>query len=436
MTIQRTFNSELGLYIPYYEGGGIHTEFCSYLICRKDFRSRLGKDLKPINTTTQNLIYYRVKLLLDHFEENDIHFTDATYEYDIENFKELIREEWEWSEESLRLYIGSWRQFYEFLTIDGVLHSMHFPPKGETKHRIDLDDQFLSHTIDDPYENVKTETAIDVKRLTHRDDYSDKVLSMSEYWQLYNKLYEDDPVFAVMASTMMQTFLRIGGIMQFPLAPTVGNKNWQRFEQMKRKNMKSQTLHYKKKGGDPESLTVHIHTMEIIDKFYLKPLYQERKALFQTKYAQSVHAKKKGINVNSQFTWLNKHGTPVDSDMLQEAFRKASEALGFKAIPHFCRHTGATQMLWRYCKANNIEIHEGMAGDIHAWLKKQLGHVLLSTTRYYVNTVYRMKASAVVMYMLPGQMKELDTAISEDAAAAYKQAMVDHEEYMRGRIVA
>jgi hypothetical protein len=45
-----------------------------------------------------------------------------------------------------------------------------------------------------------------------------------------------------------------------------------------------------------------------------------------------------------------------------------------------CRHTGATQILWRYCKANNIEIHEGLAGDIHSWLKKQLGHVLLSTT--------------------------------------------------------
>ena len=259
---------------------------------------------------------------------------------------------------------------------------------------------------------------------------------MSEYWQLYYKLYEDDPVFAVMCSTMLQTFLRIGGIMQFPLAPTVGNKNWQRFEQMKRKKMRFQKLHYKKKGGDPESLSVHIHTMDNIDKFYLKPLYQERKALFQTGYAQSVHAKKKGITVNSQFTWFNKHGTPVDSEMLQEAFRKASKALGFKATPHFLRHTVATQLLWRYCEANSIKIHEGMAGDIHAWLKKQLGHVLLSTTRYYINTVYRMQAEAVVMYMLPGQMEELDTAVSGEAADAYKQAMLDHEEYMRGRISA
>tara|TARA_R110002167_G_scaffold54564_3_gene155467 strand:- start:1716 stop:3077 length:1362 start_codon:yes stop_codon:yes gene_type:complete len=442
MTIEHTFSPELGLYIPYYEGGGIHTELCNYLICRSKFKDRLTQALKPnhksmiksVNLTTQRLLYYRMKLLLDFFEENEVHFTEATYEYHIEALKDYCRNEYNWTEESLRLYIGTWRQFYEFLTIDGVMHNMYFPAKGESSYKEDSDDDYLNYTKDDHTQIVSTETAVDPKRLIHKDDYVDDVFSMDQYWQLYNKLYEDDPVFAVMASTMLQTFLRIGGIIQFPLAPTKRNPTWMRFKQMQSNNLKFQKLHYLKKGGNPEDLSVHIHTMDIMDSQYLRPFYQERKALYQEKYAQSKHAENKNLNANSQFTWLNKHGTPVTTDMLQEAFRKAGEALGFHAHPHMCRHTGATQMLWRYCHVHGIEIHEGMAGDIHAWLKNQLGHTLLSTTKRYVRTVYRIKASSVMMNMLPGQMPELDTAMNEDVKAAYNRAQAEHEEYMRGRI--
>lgn len=434
MTIEKTFSSELGSYVPYYKGGGIHTEFCNYLLCRKNYPDRIDKSLKAISTKTQKLLYYRVKMLLDYFELNEVHFTEATYEYHIEKFKDYIREEWDWSEESLRLYVGTWRQFYDFLTIDGVMHNMYFPAKGVSTRKTDSDGDFLNYTKDRHIETVETETAIDVKRLTFKDDYCEDVFSMSQYWQLYNKLYEDDPVFAVMTSTMLQTFLRIGGIMQFPLRTTKENPNWQRFEQMKRNKMKYQTLHYIKKGGSQETLLVHIHAMEIIDKLYLTPLYQERKQLFKDNYAKSKHAKKKGLNENSEFMWLNKNGSPVTMDMLQEAFRRSGEALGFRAHPHMCRHTGATQLLWRYCHANKIEIHEGMTGDIHAWLKKQLGHVLLSTTQYYVNTVHRLKATAVVMSMLPGQMPEFETAMNGDVKAAYNRAQKEHEEYMTGRM--
>lgn len=434
MTIEHTFSPELGIYIPYYEGGGIHTELCNYLICRSKFKSRMSKKLKALSLTTQRLLYYRMKLLLDFFEENDVHFTEATYEFHIEGLKNHCRDEYNWSEESLRLYIGTWRQFYDFLTIDGVMHSMYFPEKGETTRQKDSDDDFLNYTKDDHFETVTTETAIDPKRLIHKDDYVDDVFSMEQYWQLYNKLYEDDPVFAVMASTMLQTFLRIGGIMQFPLAPTKRNPNWLRLKEMQNKNLKFQKLHYIKKGGSPEDLLVHVHTMDIIDSQYLKPMYQERKALFQEHYAQSKHAQNKGINANSQFTWFNKHGSPVTTDMLQEAFRQAGGALGFNAHPHMLRHTGATQMLWRYCHTHGIKVHEGMAGDIHSWLKKQLGHTLLSTTRLYINTVYRLQASSVVMSMLPGQMPELDTAMNENVKAAYNRAQAEHERFMRGRI--
>jgi integrase len=440
MTIEHYVSGELGLYIPFYEGGGIHTELCNYLICRTFYRGRFNlsthdKPLKSINMTTQRLLYYRVKLLLDYFELNEVHFTEATYEYHIESFKDFLRNNDErlWSEESLRLYVGTWRQFYEFLTLDGVMNTMHFPPKGETQRRVDGEDDFLNYTREDIYETVTTETAIDVKRLTFKDDYTEDVMSMPEYWALYNKLYEDDPVFAVMASTMLQTYLRIGGVLQFPRMATKRNPLWQRFHKMHANGKKWQKLNYIKKGGGAESLLVHIHTMDIIDSQYLEPFYQERKALFQATYAQQNHALKKGINVNSEFMWLNKHGSPVTSSMLQAAFRKASKALGFNVHPHMLRHTGATQTLWRYCYEKKIEVHEGMAGDIHAWLKDQLGHTMLSTTKMYIRTVSRLKASAVLESMLPGQMPELDTAISGEAINAYNKAMKDHEEYMLGR---
>jgi site-specific recombinase XerC len=434
MTIKYTFDKSMGLYIPFHENGGVHTEFCNYLICRKFYPQRFKTPKKPVEPQTIRLYYYRIKLLLDLFEENEVSFTEATYEYHIESFKTFFREEWDWKEESLYLYISTWRDFYNFLTIDGVLHNMHFPVKIVGSRKVDSEDDMLNYTKDSHIKEYSQETAVDQKRMTYKDDYSQDVFSMNEYWQLYNTLYEDDPVYAVMTSTMLQTFLRIGGISQFPLAPNSLNPKWLRYKQMKNANKVFQNLKYIKKGGSEASLIVHIHTMNIIDEFYLKPCYSEREALFKTKYCNSKHARKKGITINNKYLWLNKHGTPVSDGMLQDAFREAGEKLGFHAHPHMCRHTGTTQLLWRYCKEKNIKIHEGMAPDIHSWLKSQCGHSLLSTTKYYVNTVYRLEANNVVMNMLPGQMEDLETSMSSDVKESYNKALKEHELYFKGRL--
>jgi hypothetical protein len=252
------------------------------------------------------------------------------------------------------------------------------------------------------------------------------------YLEWIRCLYEMDPVFAVMASSMLQTLLRVGGIIQFPLTATKQNPQWKRFAEMKRDNVVSQRLKFVNKGQSFEKCMVHIHTMDIIDSQYLRPCYQERKRLFVEKYLNSKHAEKKNISIRNEYLWLNKNGAPVTIEMIQSAFRTASEKLGFRVHPHMLRHTGATHLLWRYAKANGIELHESMAGDIHSWLKYQLCHSDLSTTKRYIKTAHRLKATSLLSSMLPGQIEELETSMEKDVIASYKKAMEAHNEYMEG----
>lgn len=432
MPIKFTYDNTEGLIIPYFEGGGVHTEFCSYLACRKKYPYRIGKNLKSVSSTTIKNIAYRVKFLIDLLEYNDLELHDITFEDDIQKIINSLHEDWGWSGESIRLYSSTWRQFFDFLTIDNTLHKVFFPPKNMLKIDIDKDNDFLSHTRRDSKLTVEQETSVNPKWMIHNDDYCDEVLSMDQYWKLYSCLYEMDPVFAVMASSMLQTLLRVGGIIQFPLTATKQNPQWKRFAEMKRDNVVSQRLKFVNKGQSFEKCMVHIHTMDIIDSQYLRPCYQDRKRLFVEKYLNSKHAEKKNISIRNEYLWLNKNGAPVTIEMIQSAFRTASEKLGFRVHPHMLRHTGATHLLWRYAKANGIELHESMAGDIHSWLKYQLCHSDLSTTKRYIKTAHRLKATSLLSSMLPGQIEELETSMENDVIASYKKAMEAHNEYMEG----
>lgn len=372
--------------IPYFEGGEVHTDLLNFLLCRYHYRSLLRPRLKETTPITIKNIAHHIAYLINIFAENeDENGNMASIDYRVATFEHVsqiinhLHEEEDWTGESLKIYASSWRLFYEFLTIENVNHNMVFPERTIIKHRTDKDDDFLSHTRDNIRE-TSIETAVPDRFCVKRDDYRDKVISMDNWFKLYNYLYKEDVVYAVMAATMMQTFLRIGGVMQFPIGINPMNKRWERYAQMAQGDLQYQRFNYINKGQKTANCLVHITTMKMIFDEYLDTVYDSRHQLYIDKYIYKKHAIKQNRDDNMKFTWLNKNGTPVSIRELQAVFKEASEYLGFEVTPHTLRHTGATQILYRWGKENNITIISANTTDIHSWLKYQLGHQNIRTT--------------------------------------------------------
>ncbi|MGB0835400.1 MAG: site-specific integrase [Psychrobium sp.] len=428
--------------IPYFKGGEVHTHLLDFLLCRYHYRTLLRSDLKGTTPTTIKNIAHHVAYLINILEENEdkfgnpkpIDYREATFE-NISQIISSLYHEYEWTGESLKVYAGSWRLFYEFLTIEGVNHNMIFPERTPISQKTEKDDDFISHTRDN-IRSVLIETAVPDRYCVKRDDYRNSIISMEQWFQLYAYLYKVDPVYAVMAATMMQTFLRIGGVMQFPNGITKNNKHWKRYAQLKQSKAQYQRFNYIKKGQSPSNCMVHVSTMKMIFDEYLEPLYQKRQELYLEKYITKKNAKKQNRNANSKFTWLNKNGTPVSMRELQDAFKKASDALDFEVTPHTLRHTGATQLLYRWGKEKGIEITDANSPDIHSWLQYQLGHQNLGTTKLYVTTVHRLQSENVIFELLATTLPtSLEGAnVTPEAINAFERAKEAQDEFMTGRI--
>lgn len=430
--------------VPYHEGGEVHIDLLGFLSCRYNYPALIRSNLRHMTPTSIKNTAHHVAYLINMFEETEYKDKNGniiSLDYrvaDFDNVSQIITELYEendWTGESLKVYAASWRLFYEYLTIKGINHNMIFPSRTTVIQRTDKDDDFISHTRDNISE-VLIETSVPNRYCTKRDDYRESIISMELWFRLYEYLYNDDPVYAVMAATMLQTFLRIGGVMQFPNGITRANKDWKRYGQLKKSKRQYQRLNYIKKGQAPANCLIHISTMKMIFEEYLEPLYQERQELYLEKYINKKNAKKQSRDGNSKFTWLNKNGTPVSMRELQAVFKKASNELDFEVTPHTLRHTGATQLLYRWGKEKEIEITDANTNDIHSWLKNQLGHKNVKTTKYYVATIYRLQSENVISELLATTLPTCleDAKIHPEAKNAFILAQKAQDEYMTGRI--
>lgn len=432
------FNKDSGshVWIPYYRGGEIDEHILGYLVARYLYPSQIKDGLNEVTKTTIDLHAGRIAFLVNIFEENGFTYLEAQWEH-VSKIICALYEEYDWKGASLKLYVSTWRLFYEYLSRNNVPHNMIFPERKSGIRMLRADDDFLSHTRlgHQGYEEFESETAVPSRYCVYHDDYRERVISMEQWFDLYACLYADDPVYAVMAATMMQTFLRIGGIFQFPLGPNKINPRWKRFAQLKRaKNSQWQDLHYIKKGQRPAKCTVHLQTMKMVEEEYLTPFYDQRRLLYEGKYLKSKHAKNLGRNHQDIFIWLNKNGTPVSRRELQSAFERASKTLGFAVTPHYMRHTGASQILWYYSKSNNITLDVNQSSSIHVWLKLQLGHVRIETTEHYIRTVLRLEAEDILAEILPTALPvSMDgMELSDDCLAAMKRAIEQNNEFFKG----
>jgi site-specific recombinase XerD len=420
--------------IPYYVGGEVDEHFLSFLTARYYYPKQIRNSLDVCLPRTLENISSNVAFLINVFEQEGFSYVEANYETLSKVITALYEDE-EWLGSSLKVYAGHWRMFYEYLSKKNVPHNMILPARNELKRKSRKDEHFLSHTASSAdLAEAFQETMVPRSYLLDVDDYREKVISMEQWFELQAYLQQEDPVYAVMATVMLQTFLRIGGVFQLPFGPTQKNPRWQRYAQMKQRNKSSQKLNYIKKGQKPAVCRVHLYTMQMVEEDYLSTHYEVRKKLYEEKYIYSKHAKKQGRTVNDTFIWLNKNGTPVSPRELQSVFERASEALGFNVTPHYLRHTGASQILYLYSKKNNITLSVEQSTTIHTWLSNQLGHNRLSTTELYIRTVNRLEAESCIAEILPQALPKnmKDLQLGDEHIEAFQRTVIQNRQFFEG----
>lgn len=389
-----------------------------YAICKHQYPS-LVENRKVRKCAMKTIVdaLQRVCYLINRLAEQEqtdgtvgIHYLAATYN---ENMKPLIHamyHEGGWKGESIEQYVKAWRQFYRFLTNQGIEHEMFMPETNEVTRLQDQDDNFLSHTNYCKEFNGEQETAVNQNWKERHDDDYDSILTMDQFWRLYKEMHEVDPVFAVMAYTELTTCLRVTGLIDhFPLGPNKANPKWKSYKVMKRDKAASQNLRYIAKGGKTKSLLVPASLMEVFHKVYEKPeegiTYQQRLKRYLDGYCKTKHAINSGRSSNDDPTWLQENGTPVSVRKYQKVMEDCAKKSGFHAHPHMLRHTGATQMLYRWIDYHDLftgfnHTNEHLIADAHIILQRHLGHVSVETTKRYIRTIERFISESNINMLL------------------------------------
>lgn len=379
-----------------------------YAICKHQYPKLIDRSRsRRCGTKTVFDAIQRVCYLINRLAEQSqpdgrtgIHYLAASYEGNMKPLIHAMYFKGDWKGESIEQYVKAWREFYRFLTLQGVEHVMFMPETNKATREQDQNDNFLSHTSYRNDQVGEQETAINHTWKTRQDDYKDGILNMEQFWLLYAEMYKIDKVYAVMAYTQLVTCLRVTALTNcFPLGPNKQNPKWSSYLEMKRDKISSQKLQYLAKGGKTLSLFVPVTLMDVFYNVYENPAggiaYYERWKKYRHEYCQTKHAINSSRSINEKPTWLLENGTPVSVRAYQRVMQECAERLGLQAHPHTLRHTGVTQMLYRYIKNNGLmtginHTNQLLIADAHVILQQHLGHVLLDTTKRYIKTIERI----------------------------------------------
>lgn len=459
MKLEFAHRGSAGMPIPYViETNEVETNVLDFLIFRKRNSKFIHDKLRNASAQTilndSQRVKYLINLLadqqfIDHENKSviGVHYSEATYENNMEPIIELLRQR-DWKEESIQQYVKTWRNFYRFLTAIGVDHLMFMPDTVESTFAQDQDENLLSHTSYAENYIGEKETAINEKNLEFKDDYVDSIISMSEFWRIYEHLYNVDEVYAVMAFIEFSTLLRVSALVRdFPLKQTKLNPNFKPYQVAVRDNQRIQDLFYIAKGGKKKVTKLSISAQKIFNDEYINSevcSYEQRWKKYQDNYCKTDWAKSKNRTKQMRFCWLNKNGTPVSVREYQAALEDAAKALGIKIHSHMLRHTGATQLLWRYIKEHNLtasHTNELLIADAHTILQGLLGHQNVETTKKYVKTIERMIRSEKLSMLLNSALsvsrqhhEELlkDNEALSAGLSAIERAINRFEEHMTG----
>jgi len=384
--------------------------------------------MTPVTGGSLRQIAYDVKTVLESIAFNKLEYADVTYE----QIRKILEAQLESATpETFNIRHTRVRDFYDYLLRVGVKTNAYFPAQTVQTRYMNQDDNFLSHTS---FKDGKTYVHDDGhKRTNTKEDYRNEIISMATYGKLYRALAEIDPVYAVVAQVMMQTYLRIADVCEMPLHKNCYNTYlpaWPEFERSGK-----ETLKYSCVTKRSKHITIDIYpdTVKAIYTDYIQPYYRERKELFESKYMKRKNASLEFGNIRDRgrrscsedILWLTSTGVPLKPYMIEEAFRET----GLGVNPHMLRHSGPTHTLYYYCKLHGIEPDVRMAAVFHEVLKDQLGHADIETTRMYIRTLIRLRARKTMPFVLPGNKGEIDKRLPKVVKEAIDRHMVEFFEY-------
>ncbi|NWF36668.1 hypothetical protein [Mariprofundus sp. KV] len=398
--------------IPWINGVTLFKELAEYLVVRYFYPDRIRENMTSVDEGSLRQIAYDLKMFLEALAHNCIQFCEADYH---DHILPILNEQTKKnSNETFNSRHTRLRDFYDYLAKKGIRTKARFPRQTVHKRYGDSNDDFLSHTKSN--NGITYSKDEGHKNTVVTSDYKDRVISIEIYGKLYSRLLEIDPVYAVMAQTMMQTFLRVSNTCEMPLHKNDLNDYFQVWPEFQRVGGDTQKYRCRAKGNKLIKIDVFPFTLQSIYEDYIQPYYQERKELFESKYLVRKNATLRfgqGRVLPEDILWLNANGTPIKPYMIEEAFR----ATGLNVSPHWLRHTGATHTLWNYCRLNNIEPDVRLATTFQEILQEQLGHAGLETTRIYIRTIIKLKARMYMPFAIPQEKKmnpALEAKMSQD----------------------
>jgi len=418
--------------VPLIDGLHLHRHLSGFLVMRYHYPRQIRANMQPVNGASLRQIAYDLKAYLEALSNVNPHavdYRDADYTDHIAKIVEaqLI----DAKPHTYNTRLSRIRDFYDYLRKQGVRVKARFPVRTVRKRHHNQNDNFLSHTDHRPHTTYEKDDGH--KRITQKSDYIDQVISIRAYGELYRALDMIDPVYAVIAQVMMQTLLRVADICEMPLHKNKYNRYVPLWPEFQRSG--NETLRYTALTKREKQVTVDIYPvcMQAIYEDYIQPYYNERKGLFETVYMKRRNAMLEFGNIRNNerracpedILWMNKKGTPVKPYMIEEAFRQT----GLGINPHMLRHSGATHMLWNYCRIHNIEPDVRLAAIFQEVLQDQLGHADIETTRMYIRTIIKHKGRKTMPFCIPSDRNLIDARLAGKLSEDVQNMMARFFEY-------
>lgn len=415
--------------VPLKDDYHLHTHLFGFLVMRYYYPRDIRPNMTPVTGGSLRQIAYDLKVVLEALASNGIEYTEADYTEHIEKIVEAQLGNANPTTYNAR--ITRIRDFYDYLMKQGVIVKARFPARTVQRRSRNEDDNFLSHTAHG--HSMTYEKDDSHKRTTSQTDYKDQVISIGQYGELYRALKTIDPVYAVIAQVMMQTFLRVADVCEMPLHSNNYNRYlplWPEFERGG-----SNPLKYKLLTKRSKLIVIDIYgeTLQAIYEDYIQPHYEARKELFDTSYMKRANATLEFGNIRDKsrrtcpedILWLTKTGAPVKPNMIEEAFRET----GMNIHPHMLRHTGATHILWNFCQIHGVDPDVRLATMFQEILQEQLGHADLDTTRMYIRTIMKLKGRKTMPFIIPGNRKAIDARLAKKIRTDISDQMARFFEY-------
>jgi site-specific recombinase XerD len=411
MEIELVWPEDRVVPVPLVDGLHLHKHLLGFLVTRYYEPKQIRNTMTPVTGGSLRQIAYDLKSYLEALAHNDKDYPEVEYEI-IE--KILDAQLGNANPATYNNRLTRIRDFYDYLRKEGIRVKARFPARSVHRRYQNQDDNFLSHTS---HKNVEIyEKDVGHKKTALKQDYKGEVISIDKYGELYLALKEIDPVYAVIAQVMMQTLLRIADVCEMPLHRNRYNRYlppWPEFERMG-----ADTLRYTSLTKRSNRITIDVYpvTVQAIYEDYIQPYYRDRKELFESSYMKRRNATLEFGNLRDRgrrscpedILWLTKSGAPVKPYMIEEAFRLT--ALGVH--PHMLRHTGATHMLWNYCRIHGIEPDVRLAATFQEILQEQLGHADIETTRMYVRTIIKLQGRKTMPFCIPRNRDIIDARLA------------------------